>query len=326
MDPMLKQALYVAVAIFLLLLNGFFVAAEFALVKVRGSQVAEMERQGRPFASTARWLYERLEGALSACQLGITMASLALGHVGEPAFAALLEPLFETLGLGLAPAALHTISFVIAFTTISSLHLVAGEQFPKIFAIRRPEQVLLWTALPMKWFYLASYPLMVALNSSTDVLLGLIGIHGAGEHDTPHSEEEIRAMLREAHIHGNLTGSEHRLLNAVFEFDDMVCRRVMVPRSEVEFLDVGDPVSENLARIARTKHTRYPVCHGSLDELLGVLHVKDLLGVTVEDGFDWTGPARPPRKVPESLPISKVLRPFQATPQLMAFVVGGSNT
>ncbi len=312
-------------ALALVLANGFFVAAEFALVKVRVSRVEHMVTQRRFFAKTARWLALRLERSLSACQLGITMASLALGWVGEPAFAALLEPLLELLGIH-SPAVLHTLSFIIGFTVITALHLVIGEQGPKIFAIRQPETMLLWTALPLKAFYVVSYPLMIGLNAATAWLLRSLGLKDADEHEVPHTEEEIRALLREAHIHGNLTRNEHRLLDAVFEFDDLICRRIMLPRGEVEYIDINDPVEESIEHIRRTKHTRYPVCDGSLDEVLGVLHVKDLIGRKFDNSFKLQSIMRPPKKVPESMPISKLLRHFQGTHQLLAFVIDEYGT
>ena len=164
----LNDLVLILIACGLVVLNGFFVAAEFALVKVRAGQVTELVRQNRPFARTAMWLLERLEGALSACQLGITMASLALGWVGEPAFARLLQPAFHAMGIR-SSVAVHTLAFLVAFTAITSLHLVIGEQAPKIFAIRRADQMLLWCAVPLKWFYLTTYPLMAALNATTDL-------------------------------------------------------------------------------------------------------------------------------------------------------------
>jgi CBS domain containing-hemolysin-like protein len=312
-------------AILLVIANGFFVAAEFALVKVRVSRVEQMVVQRRLFAKTARWLAVRLERSLSACQLGITMASLALGWVGEPAFAALLEPLFGLVGIT-SPTVIHTISFIVGFTIITALHLVIGEQAPKIFAIRQPESMLLWSAMPLKVFYILSYPLMIGLNAATVKLLRAVGLKDADEHEVPHTEEEIRALLREAHIHGNLTRSEHRLLDAVFEFDDLICRRIMLPRGEVEFIDVDEPIQTSMDLIRRTKHTRYPVCDGSLDEVLGVLHVKDLIGREIDDDFTFQSIMRPPKKVPESMPISKLLRHFQGTHQLLAFVLDEYGT
>ncbi|GIW78862.1 MAG: membrane protein [Gemmatales bacterium] len=320
MSPVVRDVVEILLALFLVVLNGFFVAAEFALVKVRGGQIEEMIRQRRPFARTAKWLAVRLEASLSACQLGITMASLGLGWIGEPAFAHLLQPLFLWLGIT-SPVMLHTSAFVVAFTLITSLHLVIGEQAPKIFAIRRAHQMLLWCALPLKLFCLATYPLMIALNAATSRLLKYFGLEKTPEHELPHSEQELRALLREAHLRGSLTGSEHRLINAVFEFDDLVCRRIMVPRNEVDFLDINESVDENMKLVRRTKHTRYPLCDGSLDEVLGVVHVKDLVGIDIDEHFDWRAVARPPRKVPDHMPISVLLRHFQATHQLLAFVI-----
>ncbi len=325
MPDWLYEVIEIAIALLLVVLNGFFVAAEFALVKVRPSRVDQLVVEGRAFAGTAQWLSNRMEATLSACQLGITMASLALGWVGEPAFASLLEPLFQELGITSA-VALHTTSFIVAFTAITALHLVIGEQAPKIFAIRRPEDMLLWCALPLRVFYLFSYPLMAGLNWTTMIVLRLVGLTSDQVHEVPHTEEEIRLLIREAHERGSLTGSEHRLINAVFEFDDMICRRVMVPRADVDFFDIHAPVSECLDLARQTKHTRYPVCDGSLDDVLGVVHVKDLVGVEIDEDFNWASIMRPPRKVPDELPISKLLRHFQATHQLLALVVDEYGT
>lgn len=314
------------IALFLVVLNGFFVAAEFALVKVRGSQVEELVRQKRPFANTAKWLVVRLEDSLSAGQLGITMASLALGWVGEPAFARLLEPMLT--GIGITSSALvHGIAFTVAFTLITALHLVIGEQAPKIFAIRRPEQMVLWCAVPMKIFCILSYPLLVSLNKLTSMILQALGVEGgAGSHDTPHSEDEIRALLREAHIHGDVTRNEQRLIDAVFEFDDMICRRVMVARNDVEFLSVDQSLEDCIQQARRSRHTRFPLCNGSLDDVIGVIHIKDLVGLTVDADVDLKSMARPRKNVPEHMQISRLLQHFQATRQHMAFVMDEYGT
>ena len=312
-------------AVVLLVANGFFVAAEFALVKIRVGRVEQMVAEGRVFAKTALWCAKRLEKALSACQLGITMASLALGWVAEPAFEALLKPALHGVGLT-NEAALHTISVIVGFTVITALHLVVGEQAPKIFAIRKPEMMLLACAPLLKLFYLGTFPLMAALNATTAWLLGIIGLKEADEHGVPYTEEEIRALLREAHIHGNLTRSEHRLLDAVFEFDDLICRRIMCARGEVEYVDLNAPIQETMEMIRRTKHTRYPVCDGSLDDVQGILHVKDLIGLELGAEFDFREVMRPPKKVPENMPISKLLRHFQGTHQLMALVLDEYGT
>lgn len=320
MPPWLINALELLSAIGLVILNGFFVAAEFALVKVRPSQVDKLVSDKRPFAKSAKFLSDRLEASLSSCQLGITIASLALGWVAEPAFAEMLRPVFEWMGVS-DESTLHMLTSLIVFPLITALHLVIGEQAPKIFAIRRPEVMLIWCALPMRFFFLVGYPFMVALNQATSFLLGLIGLTNEEGHETALTEEELRVMLQEAHLRGHVTRSEHRLINAVFEFDDMVCRAIMVPRNDVEYFDVNEPVSESVDLARRTKHTRYPICDGGLDEVLGVIHIKDLVGLDLNQSFDWRSIMRPPKKVPENMLISKLLRHFQATHQLLAFVI-----
>jgi CBS domain containing-hemolysin-like protein len=318
-QPWVTSLLLVTLTVLLVLINGFFVAAEFALVKVRPRRLAQLARENRAFAKTARWLSLRLDRALSACQLGITMASLGLGWIGEPTVARLLEPIFLAVGITSA-VAIHTSAFIIGFTIITAAHLVIGEQAPKIFAIRRPELMAMWCAVPLKWFYLASYPFIAALNGATTFLLARVGVHGAGEHDVPHNEEEIRALLSQAHAKGELTRTEHRLLDAVFEFDDTISRQILVPRVEVAFVDVEASGDAMLEHIRSTKHSRYPVCEGSLDRVLGVLHVKDLVGLGPEE-IDLRGLMRQPRYVPETMGISKLLGHFLASHQHLAFVV-----
>ena len=175
MDVWLIQLLLIVATLALVLLNGFFVAAEFALVKVRGGRLAEMVREEKPFAKTAQWMAKRLDRSRSACQLGITMASLGLGWIGEPAIARMLGPLFHAVG-ATSPALMHTLAFVIAFTVITAVHIVIGEQAPKIYAIRRPGATVRWCALPLKWFYVFSYPLLMGLNASTTMILRRVGI------------------------------------------------------------------------------------------------------------------------------------------------------
>ena len=319
--------IYLGLAIVLIILNGFFVAAEFALVKVRISRIEQLLRDGKAFAGTAKWLAKRLDESLSACQLGITMASLALGWVGEPAFAQLVEPVLGWFGVT-DENVIHILGFACAFLAITALHLVVGEQFPKIFAIRRPEPMLLACAIPLKFFYVILFPFLTVLNVVTSFLLRFVGIHGASDHgDGVNTEEEIRALLREAHVHGNLTRNEHSLINNVFEFDDMIVRRVMLPRGEVDFFDVNDSVTDLRELVRTTMHTRYPVCDRSLDRVLGVVHIKDLLTAPeTDEDFDVRAIMRPPKKVPETMPISRVLRHFQATHQLMAFVIDEYGT
>ena len=325
MPSWVTDLIEIAATLFLVALNGFFVAAEFALVKVRPSRIDELIEAGRPFAKSARWLADRMEQTLSSCQLGITMASLALGRVGEPAFFSLLLPVFEFTGVE-TEAARHTLAFIASFTTITALHLVIGEQAPKIFAIRRPEDMLLWCALPLRAFYILGWPLMSALNWVTSLVLSVVGLEADSGHGEVHTETELQTMLATSLEHGHLSRSEHNLISAVFRFDDMVCRRVMVPRCDVAFFDVNDPPPDCMKLARRTKHTRYPVCNDSLDEVLGVIHLKDLVGIQVEANFDWATIMRPAKKVPENMPISKLLKHFQTTHQLLAFVIDEYGT
>jgi len=312
--------LWIALAFGLVVINGFFVAAEFALVKVRPTRLRELVRQGRPFATSALWLSERLDRSLSACQLGITMASLGLGWVGEPAVAHLVAPLFEAVGVA-SEKAVHGFAFAIAFTLITAAHLVLGEQAPKIFAIKRPEVLALACAAPMRAFYVLSFPLLRALDSATSVALRAVGLDRSSEHEIPHSQEELRLLLGHSRAHGELSQWKHKLVEAVFEFDDIMCRQIMVPRTDVVLLDSRRPFSELVEVARRTKHTRYPVCAGDLDDVQGVVHVKDLLGLAAGAEVDLASIMRPAKYVPETIPISRLMGHFQATRQHMAIVV-----
>ena len=313
------DGLYLVLTVFLLLLNGFFVAAEFALVKMTRSKIKIMQNEGRPFAKIAAWLFQRQNMALSAAQMGITMASLGLGWIGEPALARLIEPLFQNLGIT-SQAVLHGVAFAIAFTLITALHIVVGEQVPKIYAIRKPVPVFLNTSWLMKFFYILLYPFMVVLNGISNVILKWVGVTDAGGHDTPMSEEEIRASLSMAHARGELSRNEHQLLNAVFRFDDQVSRQIMLPRVEVEFLDIQKSFKDNLTYALDTKHTRFPLCDGSLDKVLGVIHIKDLLGVSAQENFDLKTIAREAMNIPENMAVSQLLQEFKKTHQHWAFV------
>ena len=325
MSSYVMDSINITLAGLFVILNGYFVAAEFALVKVRGSRLEELKAQGKPFANTALWLFKRQNLSLSVCQLGITMASLALGWIGEPALAHLMKPAFIAIGIT-SEVALHAIAFTVAFSIITALHIVIGEQVPKIYAIRRPGIVFLWCAGALKVFYVVFYPFMVVLNRASLFFLRKIGITNPDEHDTPLSEAEIRASLSRAYFTGELSGSEHRLLNSVFKFDDMVCRQIMVPRVEVEFLDINQSYQELLTAARQSHHTRLPLCQGSLDHVKGVIHLKKLVGVSRDEPFDLEEMAHEPLYVPESMPLSHLLSKFQAIRQHMVFVVDEHGT
>ena len=263
-------------AFLLVLANGFFVAAEFAIVKVRSTQLTELAEEGSARAKMARRLIKRLDAYLSATQLGITLASLALGWVGEPAFEHILEPYFEKLG-GMSEAVARSVSATFAFVVISVLHIVLGELAPKSMAIQKPVGTSLWIAYPLHWFYVITYPAIVVLNGVSRAILKVFGIHPASEHETAHSPEELRLILRSSEKAGILSEENREIIEGVFQFSKRTARQIMVPRTDVVVLSVTRTIEENLETIRTTRHTRYPLCEGSLDHTIGLIHVKDLL-------------------------------------------------
>jgi CBS domain containing-hemolysin-like protein len=263
-------------AFLLVLANGFFVAAEFAIVKVRSTQLTELADEGSARAKMARRLTKRLDAYLSATQLGITLASLALGWVGEPAFEHILEPFFERLG-GLSEVVARSVSATVAFVVISVLHIVLGELAPKSMAIQKPVGTSLWIAYPLHWFYVITYPAIVVLNGVSRGILKIFGIHPASEHEAAHSPEELRLILRSSEKAGILSEENREIIEGVFQFSKRTARQIMVPRTDVVVLSVTRTIEENLETIRTTRHTRYPLCEGSLDHTIGLIHVKDLL-------------------------------------------------
>ena len=311
--------LNLSITLVLIILNGFFVAAEFALVKMSESKISMQVREGKPFAQVAQWLFRRQNLALSACQLGITMASLALGWIGEPSVAHLITPWIEALGIT-SEKVIHAVAFTIAFSFITALHIIIGEQVPKIYAIRKPAPVFLYSSWLLRAFYVLLYPFMWVLNKATLVVLRWLGVEDADGHDSPLSEEEIRHNLGVSHAHGELTKNEHKLLTAVFRFDDEVARHIMVPRSEVDILDVNAGFAANLAHAKASPHTRFPLCEGSLDHVIGVLHIKELLGHDADDDLNLRKLVRPPLYIPEHMPIGQLMQEFRTARQHFAFL------
>ena len=274
----------------LLAANAFFVAAEFALVKVRRMRLEAMAEQGSRVAAATLHIKQHLEPYLAACQLGITMASLGLGWVGEPFVAALLDPAFRALGLG--DAALHTTSFLVGFVLFSSLHIVIGEQVPKTLAIRKPEPVSLGSAWVLRGFYLLAWPLNAALNGTSRAILRVLGVAEAG-HDEVFSGEEISQMVATSSEHGVLEGNRADMIRNLLDFDRRTVRDVMTPRQQVDRVDLGCSPEQLWALVRDTGHSRFPVFRGDGDEIVGLLLVKDLFGAAVDD------PARAVERLPE---------------------------
>ncbi|WP_002204490.1 hemolysin family protein [Bacillus cereus] len=258
----------------LIALTGFFVAVEFAIIKVRSSRIDQLVSEKRRGALAAKKVTSNLDEYLSACQLGITITALGLGWLGEPTIKHLLEPLF--LKLDLSPAIASTVSFIIAFAVITFLHVVIGELAPKTFAIQKAEQVSLLLSKPLIYFYRVMYPFIWALNGSARFVTGLFGLHPASEHEVAHSEEELRLILSESYESGEINQTEFKYVNNIFEFDNRVAKEIMVPRTEVVGLYEDEPFETHIKVIAQEKYTRYPVFGEDKDEIIGMVNVKDL--------------------------------------------------
>ncbi|MEZ5327765.1 MAG: hemolysin family protein [Verrucomicrobiales bacterium] len=310
------------IAILLLAANAFFVAAEFALVKIRSFRIDALADGGSRAAKLTRRIYVNLERYLAACQLGITMASLGLGWVGEPTVAAILEPVLHPLGL--PDAMLHTIAFLAGFILFSSLHIVVGEQVPKTFAIRRPEPVALWVAYPLHAFYLMIFPLNWLLNAASSAILRLFGVAEAS-HMEVLSGEEIQGLIEASEEHGSIESNKATMLNNMFEFDTRTVEAIMVPRGKVAFIDLQDPWEKQRETLGKIEHSRFPVLDGGDSHLKGILIAKDLYRITLEGVRELQGAlpelVREPLVVPETQTIGVLFERMRTARQHMAIVI-----
>jgi CBS domain containing-hemolysin-like protein len=262
-----------------------------------------------------------LDDYLSVCQVGITVASLGLGWIGEPAVAHLIEPLLHAMGIT-SEGAVSIISFVVGFALITYAHLVFGEQAPKYFSIQKAERTALWISRPLKLFMVMFRPLVWLVNASTNFVLRPWGIKLGAEMEA-HSEEELRIMISSSAASGELEPEERDYLNNVFDFGDRVAREIMVPRPDIEALSVDMPLPEMVDAAVFGRYTRYPVYEGDLDHIVGAVHVKDLLRAAREnpDDFDVRTIIRDCLVVPENKPIEQILREFQKRKLQMAIVI-----
>jgi CBS domain containing-hemolysin-like protein len=320
-DPLLSSFLNLFVALVLVALNGFFVAAEFALVRVRESRIVQLEQEGSARASVVHNALRDLDAYLSVCQVGITVASLGLGWVGEPAVSELIAPVLEQIGIT-NERVVSIIAVALGFAVITYAHLVFGEQAPKYFSIQKAEATSLWISRPLKLFMFLFRPLVWLVNTSTNFALRPWGIR-LGEEMEAHSEEELRIMISSAVSSGELEPEEQDYLNNVFDFGDKVAREIMVPRPDIEALPVDAPLEELVEKAAFGRYTRYPVYEGDLDHILGAVHIKDLFRAAKEDpeDFDITSIIRDCLVVPENKPIEQILREFQRRKLQMAIVI-----
>ncbi len=283
MSGLVLDGLLVVLALVLVALNGLFVAAEFGLVKIRSTQVDGLVREGRRSAGLLKKATDKLDAYLSVCQLGITISSLGLGALGEPAIASLLEPVLAAAGF--AEALIHAIAFAVGFGIITFLHVVFGELAPKSVAIARAEGTSLFVAPFMRFFYFLFYPGVVVFNGVANAVVRLFGVPPASENEEEHSEEELRLIIGRSTDQGVLNAGERHMLEGVFELEDTPAREVMVPRPDVVSLPAGMPLRELFSVIASGEHTRYPVHEDdSPDRIVGAVHAKDVMRAMEDAG------------------------------------------
>jgi CBS domain containing-hemolysin-like protein len=301
-----------AVAV-LVAFNGFFVAAEFALVKVRDTQLTPFIARGRRQAKVAAYILPRLDSFLSAAQLGITLASLGLGWIGEPVFGKVLQPVFGWLNImDESHAALrHSISFGVGFSVITFLHISAGEQAPKWFALQKPLPTTLWVSYPLLWFYRLSYPFVVVLNRSSQWMLRQVGLEPAGEGEESHSEDELRLLFATSRgPQGGTALGRAIVLNAI-DLRHRVVREVMRPRHEIVSFNTESSLAECLDVAEKSRYSRFPLCEGGdLDRTVGVVHIKDLFAMRLKasSGAELLPVAKKLVFVPETARLERVLQ------------------
>jgi CBS domain containing-hemolysin-like protein len=316
-------AINIVIIVVLILLNAFFVAAEFALVKIRETQLDTLVAKGHRRAKVARHIIANLNSFLSATQLGITMASLGLGWVGEPLFTRVLSPLLLRVGVQ-SEAMLHSISFALGFSALTFLHISAGELAPKWTAIQKPLPIALWVAQPLRWFYIASYPFNWILNRSASWLLRQAGIEAAAESDRAHSEEELRLLVAASQKKAGATALGRDIVLNALDLRRRIARQVMRPRQEITPLDTEAGIAECMDVAEKTRYSRFPLCEkGDLDKTLGVVHIKDLYAMRLKarSGADLLPVARKLIYVPETARLEKLLQLFLDRKLHMAIVV-----
>ena len=302
---------------FLVFLNGFFVAAEFAMVKVRGSQIALQSGFAKKAAET---VVSNLDGFLAATQLGITLASLGLGWVGEDVMSHLMLSFFDSIGLDVNESFIHKSAFVVAFVVITLLHIVFGELAPKSLAIQYPTATTMKLSIPLRLFYYIFRPLIFVLNGFANFILRLLGIRAVREQ--VHSEEELKLIIAESEEGGAIEQSERELIQNVFDFDNRIVRQVMVPRMKVSGMNVNTTMDEGMKIVLKEGYSRYPVYEGNIDEIIGIVHSKDIVANHYEKSQkSLRDILRPAFYITEGKTIDTLLREFQKKKVQMAIVI-----
>ncbi len=314
-------------AVFVLVFaNGFFVAAEFALVTVRRTRIAQLMDEGVGAARAVDRALTDLDRYIAGSQVGITLASLALGWIGEPTLAKILQPLLQDMFPNTAVVIAHSIAVGVAFAIITFLHVILGELVPKSLALQKAEETALFVARPMRVVVALFRPLIWSLNGLGNLLLRLVGLEPAGEHASVHSSKELGLLVRESHEAGELDDTERRLLQRSLRFSETTVSSIMVPRADMEALDLSQPTEIVMQRVAKLKHSRFPAYDGSPDHIVGILYLQDLFAALEGArgnlaALDLQKLVKPPLLVPESVHLDILMKRFRTSQVQLAVVV-----
>ncbi|MGF9891423.1 hemolysin family protein [Priestia megaterium] len=301
--------------IVLIMATAYFVAAEFAFVRVRSSRIDQLAQEGNKKAVNVQKILNNLDGYLSACQLGITITSLGLGWLGEPTIQTIFSPLLTKLPLG--DSLLHALSFIIAFSVVTFLHVVIGELSPKSIAIQKAEWVCLTLSSSIIAFYKIMYPFIWMLNGSANLVIKAMGMKSASEHSEEHSEEEIKLIVSSSN---DINSDEKTMVEKIFEFDETITREVMVHRKDMNCIYLKDSIEVTLEYVGNNAYTRYPVVGEDKDDVKGYINIRDLY-TNVSKGKGLEGIVRDIPKVYESTPIKKVLTRLQKEKSQIAVIL-----
>lgn len=314
----------------LIALTAFFVASEFAIIRVRSSRINQLIEEGHKNALSAKKVTSNLDEYLSACQLGITVTALGIGWIGEETVQHVLAPLLQIIHV--PDTAITVLSFSLAFAFITFLHVVVGELAPKTFAIHKAEQITLWAAKPLILFYKLLYPFIWTLNGSSRIITRMFGIKAASEHELAHTEEELRIIVSESYKNGEINQSEFKYVNNIFDFDDRIAKEIMVPRTEIASLEQSSTLEELLNLIQKEQFTRYPITDGDKDHIIGMINVKEILTELLKSRDLTTKTLkpyiRPVIRVIETYPIQDLLLKMQKDRIHMAILMdeyGGTS-
>ena len=319
----MEPYLHLALTVLLVALTGFFVAAEYAMIRVRRTRIEEMVEEGNTAARAVQRNLDHLDTFLSATQLGVTISTLALSLVGEPVTEHLLNALFAALRVHLPPRVLETLAFVFGLTIITFLEVVFGELLPKWAVIEHAERAAFLIARPMGFFVRLFYPLIWMLESSASLVARWVGLHpeDAGTHQQAHSEDEILAIMSHSREQGELRPSEIEIAENVFDFAHTQAREIMVPRVDMVYLSTTWTVGRNVEVAIENGFTRYPLCEGDRDHVLGMIHIKDLLSIAGDPGADIQTIMRAIPYIPETKPIDELLKELQKSHAHQAIVL-----